>query len=65
MSLVWMILGSGSFCAVPIPKMVVAEAEMVETFLESWGIKGQVCALVFDTTNSNTGIKSGVFRGLA
>ena len=41
-----------------------AEAEVVKTLLESWGIEGQVCALVFDTTSSNTGIESGACKFL-
>ena len=39
-----------------------AEAEVVETLLRSWGIGGQVCGLVFDTTSSNTGCDTGACK---
>ena len=41
-----------------------AEAEVVKNALKEWGMKGEVCAMVFDTTSSNSGAESGACRCL-
>ena len=41
-----------------------AECEVVKEMLMKWKIKGEVCAMVFDTTSSNTGGESGACKYL-
>ena len=41
-----------------------AEAEVVKEVMEEWGVKEEVCGLVFDTTSTNTGADMGACKFL-
>ena len=42
----------------------LAEAEVVKKVMDEWGVKKEVCGLVFDTTSTNTGAESGACKFL-
>ena len=42
----------------------LAEAEVVKKVMDEWGVKKEVCAIVFDTTSTNTGAEAGACKFL-
>ena len=42
----------------------LAEAEVVKKVMDEWGVKKEVCALVFGTTSTNTGAEAGACKFL-
>ena len=58
-----LVTGGGEEMLLGVPKIGRGtgkeQAEACLTTLDEWGIRQQVCGLVFDTTASNTGLKNG------